>query len=70
VQRALKADGNNLKALALAGTVGFEKGDFAKAIEYWKRMLPLLAGDSEMGNSIRAEHPGGTGQTRRAQRSR
>jgi len=54
VQRALKADGNNLKALALAGTVGFEKGDFAKAIEHWQRMLPLLPPDSEMGNSVRS----------------
>jgi len=54
VQRALKADGNNLKALALAGTVDFEKGDYAKAIGYWQRMLPLLPADSEMGNSVRA----------------
>jgi cytochrome c-type biogenesis protein CcmH len=54
VQRALKADGNNVKALALAGTVDFEKGDYAKAIEYWQRMLPLLPADSEMGNSVRS----------------
>lgn len=54
VQRALEADGNNLKALALAGTVEFEKSDFAKAIEYWQRMLPLLPADSETGNSVRA----------------
>jgi cytochrome c-type biogenesis protein CcmH len=54
VQRALQADGNNLKALALAGTVEFEKGDFAKAIEYWKRILTLLPADSEMENSVRA----------------
>jgi cytochrome c-type biogenesis protein CcmH len=54
VQRALKADANNLKALALAGTVDFEKGDYAKAIAYWKRMLPLLPPDSEMGNSVRS----------------
>jgi len=54
VQRALKADGNNLKALALAGTVEFEKQNFAKAAEYWKRMLPLLPADSEMGNSVQA----------------
>ena len=54
VQRALQADGNNLKALALAGTAEFEKSDFAKAIEYWTRMLPLLPVDSEMGNSVRA----------------
>ena len=54
VRRALQADGNNLKALALAGTVEFEKSDFAKAIEYWRRILPLLPADSEMGNSVRA----------------
>jgi cytochrome c-type biogenesis protein CcmH len=54
VQRALKADGNNLKALALAGTIDFDKGDYAKAIGYWKRILPLLPADSEMGNSVRS----------------
>jgi cytochrome c-type biogenesis protein CcmH len=54
IRRALQADGNNLKALALAGTAEFEKQDYAKASEYWKRMLPLLPADSEMGNSVRA----------------
>ncbi|MBE0622816.1 MAG: c-type cytochrome biogenesis protein CcmI [Burkholderiales bacterium] len=54
IQRALQADGNNLKALALAGSAEFEKQDFAKAAEYWKRILPLLPPDSEMGNSVRA----------------
>ncbi|HUX23443.1 MAG TPA: c-type cytochrome biogenesis protein CcmI [Burkholderiales bacterium] len=54
IQRALKADGNNLKALALAGTVEFEKQDFAKAAEYWRRILPLLPAGSESGDSIRA----------------
>ncbi len=54
VQRALQADGNNLKALALAGTVEFERHDFAKAVEYWRRMLALLPPDSEMVDSVRA----------------
>ena len=54
IQRALKADPNNVKALALAGTVDFERGGYAKAIEYWRRMLPLLPPDSEMVGSIRA----------------
>jgi cytochrome c-type biogenesis protein CcmH len=54
IRRALQADGNNLKALALAGTAEFERSDFAKAIDYWRRMLPLLPADSEMGNSVRA----------------
>jgi len=54
IKRALQADGNNVKALALAGTAEFEKNDFAKAIDYWGRMLPLLPADSEMGKSVRA----------------
>lgn len=54
IQRALQADGNNVKALALAGSVEFQKQDFAKAAEYWKRMLPLLPPGSEMGNQVRA----------------
>lgn len=54
IRRALQADGNNLKALALAGSAEFEKQDFAKAAEYWKRILPLLPPDSEMGDSVRA----------------
>ncbi len=54
IERALQADGSNLKALALAGTVEFEKQHFAKAVEYWKRILPLLPADSEMENSVRA----------------
>jgi len=54
IQRALQADPGNLKALALAGTVEFEKQDFRKAAEYWKRILPLLPADSEMRESVRA----------------
>ena len=54
IQRALQADGNNLKALALAGSAEFEKQNFAKAVAYWKRILPLLPADSEMANSVHA----------------
>jgi cytochrome c-type biogenesis protein CcmH len=54
VRRALQADGDNLKALALAGTVEFEKRDFAKAILYWRRMLAVLPPDSETVDSVRA----------------
>ncbi len=54
IQRALKADANNLKALALAGTVEFDKRNFGKAIEHWRRILPLLPPESDMGDSVRA----------------
>lgn len=54
IRRALDADGNNLKALALAGSVEFEKQNFAKAAEFWKRILPLLPADSNMQDSVHA----------------
>ncbi|MFH1602559.1 MAG: c-type cytochrome biogenesis protein CcmI, partial [Pseudomonadota bacterium] len=54
IRRALKADANNIKALALVGTVEFEKRNFGKAIEHWRQILSLLPADSEMGNSVRA----------------
>jgi cytochrome c-type biogenesis protein CcmH len=54
IRRALDADGNNLKALALAGSVEFEKQNFAKAAEFWKRILPLLPADSKMQDSVHA----------------
>ena len=54
IMRALKADGNNVKALALAGTVEFEKQNFRKAVDYWKRIEPLLPPESEMMESVRS----------------
>jgi cytochrome c-type biogenesis protein CcmH len=39
VQRALKADPRNPKALALAGTVAFERKDYAGAVKYWQALV-------------------------------
>lgn len=52
VSRALEIDPNNLKALALAGTVAYDKQDFAGAAALWGRMLPLVPPDSEDARSI------------------
>ena len=41
VARALSLDPNNLKALALAGTLAFEKQDYAAALRHWERMGQL-----------------------------
>ena len=54
VLRALELDPQNLKALALAGSAAFERKDFAAAVRYWERILPLVAADSEDARSIRA----------------
>ena len=47
VQRALEIDPGNLKALALAGTIEFNRRRFAAAAGYWQRMLPHVEAGSE-----------------------
>ena len=47
VDRALEIDPSNLKALALSGTVAFERKDYARAAATWSRMLPHVPADSE-----------------------
>ena len=54
VQRALEIDPRNLKALALAGTAAFERKDFQKAADTWKRMLDVVPPDSEDARAIQA----------------
>ncbi len=54
IARALEADPDNLKALALAGTAAFEKNDYAKAVDHWERMLRLVPADSELAQAVRA----------------
>jgi cytochrome c-type biogenesis protein CcmH len=52
IERALEIDPKNLKALALAGTVAFERQDYAGAAALWGRMLPLVPPDSEDARAI------------------
>jgi cytochrome c-type biogenesis protein CcmH len=52
VLRALEIDPQNLKALALAGTAAFHRGDYKRAAETWQRMLALVPPDSEDARSI------------------
>ena len=54
IARALEIDPRNLKALALAGTVAFERKNYPAAAGYWERMLPLVPPDSDDARSIRA----------------
>jgi len=39
VAQALAADGNNLKALLLAGTIAFDKKDYAAAARHWEKAI-------------------------------
>ncbi len=53
VERALKVDPDNLKALSLAGTIAFNGGDYARAITLWQRMA-ALAGPGDGAAQIQA----------------
>ncbi len=54
IARALAVDPRNVKALALAGTVAFSRKDYAKAEEYWERILAVVPPDSEFARGARA----------------
>lgn len=46
VKRALAADAKHLKSLSLAGSEAFDRADYKRAIEFWKRILVVAPGDS------------------------
>lgn len=52
IARALAADPNNLKALALAGSAAFERKDYDGAIAQWQKILSQVPPDSEFARSI------------------
>ncbi len=47
INRALKADPNNMMALWLAGTADYNRGDYKGAVKVWGRLAKLLPADSE-----------------------
>lgn len=54
IARALQADPNNIKALALAGSAAYARKNYASAVDYWERILPLASGNPEFTRSINA----------------
>lgn len=54
VERALRIDPTNLKALALAGTIAFEKNDFKAAVKHWEGLLGAAPADSEFARTVAA----------------
>jgi cytochrome c-type biogenesis protein CcmH len=47
INRALRADPNNMMALWLAGTADYNRGDYKGAVQLWDRLAKLLPADSE-----------------------
>ena len=52
VERALKLDPTQWKALALAGTYAFDRRDFRQAVEYWEKMKATVPPGSPLAQSI------------------
>lgn len=54
IQRALKIDPNNAKALQLAGSASFQAKDYKKAVEYWERVLKQVPPNSDVAREIQS----------------
>ncbi len=52
IARALKIDPNNIKALALAGSLAFDNKNYAKAVAHWEKILQLAPPDSDFARSV------------------
>jgi cytochrome c-type biogenesis protein CcmH len=52
IERALELDPKHWKALALAGTVAFDRKDYNAAVGYWERMKDSVPPGSEIARSI------------------
>ena len=52
INRALKVDPENAKALQLAGSAAFEAKDYKKAVDYWQRVLKGVPANSEAAQTI------------------
>jgi len=52
IDRALAVDPGHPKALALAGTVDYDRGDYARAISRWQAILERVPAESDFGQQI------------------
>lgn len=52
VERALKIDPHNIKALSLSGTHAFDRKDYAGAVKYWQQVLDFGAADHPLVQQV------------------
>ena len=53
IARALAIDPDNVKARALAGTVAFDRSDYAGAVMHWEHILKVAGPDSKLAERVR-----------------
>lgn len=53
IEQALSVDPRNVKALALGGTVAYQKGEYSKAATLWQRILGIVPPESEFALRIK-----------------
>ncbi len=54
IERALKADPKYPKALALAGSAAYDRGEYTVAIAHWQKIADQLPPDSELAPRVQA----------------
>lgn len=54
IAQALSLDPNHIKALALSGSTAFEKGDYARAVSEWQKILMLVPADSGIAQGMKS----------------
>jgi len=54
IHKALEIDPDHVKALWLAGTAGFQQGDYELTLRYWERLARVLPPGSEDANIIQS----------------
>jgi cytochrome c-type biogenesis protein CcmH len=54
ITRALQVDPRNLKALALAGTIAFDRGDWLVAVKHWEDAIAVSGSEGELASNLRA----------------
>ena len=52
IDRALKVEPENAKALQLAGSAAFQAKNYKKAVTYWERVLKQVPPGSEVAQTI------------------
>lgn len=52
INKALKLDPENPKALELAGSAAFEAKNYSQAIDYWQKLLTKTSPNTELGQAL------------------